>query len=69
MRGSVTVKWSATSAQARMRTRSGCGMPPSRVSARVGGSPSGQTPSSRARRSSGMWDSRTTSLRWWSNVG
>ena len=36
MRGSSVVQWSATSAQARMRTRSGCGMPPSRSSARGG---------------------------------
>src|SRR6187200_1471504 len=52
-----------------MRTRSGCGMPPSAVSACGGGSPSGHTPSSSARRSSDMCDSRTGSQRWWSNVG
>src|SRR5215217_327798 len=52
-----------------MRTRSGCGMPPSRVSAWPGGSPSVQTPSSSARRTSAWCDSRTRSLRWWSNVG
>src|SRR3954463_4342742 len=44
-------------------------MPPSAVSACAGGSPSGHTPSSSARRSSGLCDSRTRSLRWWSNVG
>src|SRR4051794_14672556 len=52
-----------------MRTRSGCSIPPSIVSAWTGGSPSGQTPSSSARRSSGWCDSRTRSPRWWSKVG
>src|SRR5829696_262058 len=52
-----------------MRTRSGCGMPPSWSSAFAGGSSSGQTPSSSARASSGRCDWRIRSLRWWSNVG
>src|SRR4051812_15158031 len=52
-----------------MRTRSGCGMPPSWSSAFAGGSSSGQTPSSSARASSGRCDWRIRSFRWWSNVG
>src|SRR3954453_20407323 len=44
-------------------------MPPSRISAWTGGSPSAHTPSSSARRNSGRCDSRTRSPRWWSNVG
>ena len=45
-----------------MRTRSGCWMPPV-AKACSGGSPSLQTPSSSARRSSGWCDSRTSSPR------
>ena len=62
-RRSVTVQEPATSAHARMRTRSGCAMPPSTYIDCTGGSPSGHTPSSSARRSSGWWDSRTRSVR------
>ena len=48
-------EWAATSAKARMRTRSGCGI--LLASARcAGGSPSAQTPSSSARWSSGWCD-------------
>src|SRR3954447_22507808 len=52
-----------------MRTRSGWVSSPSRVRAWAGTSPSGQTPSSSARSSSGRWEARTRSVRWWSNVG
>ena len=46
-----------------MRTRSGCWTGAPEVNACSGGSPSLQTPSSSARRSSGWWDSRTRSPR------